>query len=417
MIKKKIRMDEAGTPEVPVLKASSRVDWMMIPDDMDYMQEKMVKTPEGYLKGKAIVTNVGVFPYKQADGSVINELRPPEEVFHPDSIASLCMQPIVNNHPTELVNAENIQKYQVGHLGDNVLRDAYHLAVPVVITDAKSVEDAQGGKQALSCGYTVDIEQKSGNWLGVPYQAIQRNIRYNHVALVDQARAGDAACLKMDQAIGTEVFNLNKKKINLEDSMKKVKIDGVEYEAEAKVIETLTKADSRIDELTKQSEKDKTENLATIQTLQGKLDSAIEAGEKLKKDMADLEAKGPTSIDEAVNAKLALMDSARKVGVEVKADMKDEDIRKAVIVKAFPKAVEKLDKADPAYISARFDAAVEMLVTDEENRVDNRAATGDLIHAGETNNDSGEVVVDSATSRQKMIDEMKNRSKPASENK
>lgn len=410
MIKKKIRMDEATVSEVPAItiKPGSRIDMMGLDLCDDYMQSKMVKTPEGFLKGRAIVTNVGVFKYTNADGTVVNELRPPEEVFHQDSIASLCMLPITNNHPMELVDSENIKKYQIGHLGDGVCRDAYHLSAPVVITDADAVSQSENGKIALSCGYTVDVEPKSGVWMGVAYDAIQRNIRYNHLALVDRARAGDAAKLKMDSAhaVCLDVFDMKpeNEKSNMEDPMKKVKIDGVEYEAEAKVIETLTKADSRIDEMTKQSEKDKADHATALQALQGKLDSAVENCEKLKKDVADLQAKEPTSINDAVNAKLALLDSARSVGVEVKADMSDEDIRKAVIVKAFPKAVEKMDKADPAYIAARFDAALELLATEDKNRADNRQQAADLVNGTEVIWDTAEVNSDDA--RAKMIKNM-----------
>lgn len=35
---------------------------------------------------------------------------------------------------------------------------------------------------------------------GLHYDVIQRNIRGNHVALVDKGRAGETACLRMDSA-------------------------------------------------------------------------------------------------------------------------------------------------------------------------------------------------------------------------
>jgi hypothetical protein len=60
---------------------------------------KFEVTPEGFLRIPAAVTRVGVFNYKQPDGSVIRELRLPEEVFNPDSLSSLKSIPITNDHP------------------------------------------------------------------------------------------------------------------------------------------------------------------------------------------------------------------------------------------------------------------------------------------------------------------------------
>ena len=337
----------------------------------------------------------------------MRELRPPEEVFNPDSMNSLKMVPITNEHPRDLLDCENVKDHQVGHTGDNIKRDAYHLSVPLKVTDAKTVEDIQNGKQALSCGYSVDIDNTPGNWMGVPYDAIQRNIRYNHLAIVDNARAGDAARLKMDSAVCFDSYKSNQNLIQ-EDEMKVVKIDGVEYQAEAKVIETLTHLQSKLDESDKSRKEDADKAKTDVQTLQGKLDSAKEENEKLKKDMKDLSDSIPKQIEEGVKSKLILAETAKKAGVEIKADASDEDIRKEVILKAFPNSKDKLDKADPAYIQARFDAAVELLVKSEENRNDNTTDTADLIHK------DTEEVVDSDKARENMIEDMKNRSKPAS---
>ena len=71
--------------------ASSAVDRVMAPD---WMSEPFEKTPEGFLKGRAIITCTGVFPYKDATGNVRRELRLPEEVFHPDHLDSLKLKPI-----------------------------------------------------------------------------------------------------------------------------------------------------------------------------------------------------------------------------------------------------------------------------------------------------------------------------------
>jgi len=95
------------------------------------------KTDEGYLVGRAVATTIGVFPYLQADGSIRRELRSPEEVYNPDSLESLKLAEITNNHPTEAVTTDNVNKYGVGTVGENVVADTLHgfVSVPVAIKE------------------------------------------------------------------------------------------------------------------------------------------------------------------------------------------------------------------------------------------------------------------------------------------
>ena len=62
---------------------------------------KMIKTKEGYLRGEAVVSRAGVFKYRNVDGSVRGELRHPDNIFKIDSLETLKMIPITNDHPPE----------------------------------------------------------------------------------------------------------------------------------------------------------------------------------------------------------------------------------------------------------------------------------------------------------------------------
>ena len=217
---------------VDLIRLQNRVDYMPFSDDGpegSYMVEKMVLTDEGYLKGRAIATNVGVFPYLLEDGSVQYELRPPEEVFHPDSVETLKQLVMTNDHPSVKVTAENSKELSVGFTGD-VRQDQYHLAPALTVTDKEAVEDVQAGKKALSCGYLLDLEMSSGNWMGVHYDAIQHNIRYNHLAIVPKGRAGDAAKMKLDSMDAVGIQKIEKSD-NRRSSMK-ITVDGIEYEVD-----------------------------------------------------------------------------------------------------------------------------------------------------------------------------------------
>ena len=72
----------------------------------------------------------------------------------------------------------------------------------------------------------------------------------------------------------------------------------------------------------------------------------------------------PGKIDAAVKSRLTLCGQAQKAGVEVRDDMSDMDIKKAVILKKFPTA--NLDGKDDSYIQSRFDCSCELIAADAE---------------------------------------------------
>lgn len=377
-----------------------------------YLTKTFTRTSEGFLKGRAIVTNVGVFTYMDGKGLSHTELRLPEEVFAPESVDTLKLKPITNDHPKEIVTVDNIKKYQVGNLGDNPgsevqaayanyendkRTDGYHLAVDMIITDGQAIDDILNGKQSLSCGYSCELEVAPPDsvWCGVKYDYIQRKIRYNHVAIVDTARAGDAAKIRMDSADAV-LINIIK-----EDTMelKKITLDSVEYQAEAPVLVALSKANEKADaagESIIKLTQEKSVVEAERDTLAEKVDGLSKELEAVKAEKMD-----QAVIDAAVNQKLSLMHSAEKAGVEVKADMAEVEIKKAVIMKVFPAA--KLDGKDDAYIQARFDAAVEDMEISSENDAEARKVTVDGVVPGKGKESE---VINADAARENMIARM-----------
>lgn len=356
-------------------KDQTRIDFMF----EEFMTDRFTETPEGFLTGRAVITNIGVFPYLTKDGTVIRELRSPEEVLNPDSLKSLQMSPLTNDHPNVEVNVDNIKQFQTGFIGDGLITDPYHISGPITITDKKAIEDVkEKGKRALSAGYTTDLVKKAGVWGGMAYDYVQTNIRYNHVAIVNRGRAGDDAVMKLDTVDGVhqieEVNSLNIEKTKVqgkEELMKTIKIDGVDRQAEGEVIEELHKVNKKNDELNTEVTGLKEGN----ETLQGKCDSLEDENKQLKADNEKLKELDPEKFDKAVKAKIDLISKAKSVGVEVKDGDSSLDIKKNVIMKAYPNTdglKEKLDEAGEAYIEARFDAAIELLdgvkTASEENK-------------------------------------------------
>jgi hypothetical protein len=152
----------------------------------------------GYLAIEGVATRTGVFIYDDPNGGPgdFREWRPPEHVFAPGSIQSLKFVPITNDHPDVLLDSSNTDQFQVGMVLD-AWRDGDLIRVRLLFTDAKTIQAIRDGKRELSCGYTAVVLERAGTTpQGERHDAIQTDILYNHLALVDAARAGPVACLQ-----------------------------------------------------------------------------------------------------------------------------------------------------------------------------------------------------------------------------
>lgn len=153
-------------------------------------------TEEGYLVDTPIVTSTGIFEYTNHDGSTRRELRLPEEVFSPLSLASYEAKPVIITHDAGLVTKDNVAENEIGTILTKGFRDGENVRAKIVIHDTDEMKAS--GLKELSLGYNLDLDETPGSWNGQHYDAIQRNIRINHLALVREARAGEQARLNID---------------------------------------------------------------------------------------------------------------------------------------------------------------------------------------------------------------------------
>lgn len=332
--------------------------------------DKAVKLDNGFLRAPVFATRTGVFKYYRSDGSVLREYRPESEVFKNESMATLGGVPLTNRHPTKLVDSNNAKKYTVGHVSDVVERDGKFLKTSVIVTHQTVIDEIEKkGLREVSCGYIADLDFTPGvTEDGEEYDAIQTNIRYNHLAVVDRGRAGPEVRLRLDAegAICEDGLDLiNPKPNKREESMAKVMIDGVEHEVEAGVATAINSAlskareDGKKEAMKEEDEKNKkkTDALqAEIDEKQAKIDSLEEDNKKLKEDALDEEA-----IQKRVDARAALVAKATpllKEDAEI-SKMSDLDIKKAVICEKTTLDAEDEKLKSEAYVDARFDAIIE----------------------------------------------------------
>lgn len=158
------------------------------------------KTSDGYLTAFARVGRTGIQLYQGREIGQVGDdatkifrvYRAPEEVFAKDAMASAAHKPMTSDHPKKAVDAASWKKDAIGQMGDTVTRDGDFVRVPLVMMDAQAVSDWEAGKRELSLGYTCEIVMQDGvTDGGEAYDAVQRDIRINHLALVHKARGGD----------------------------------------------------------------------------------------------------------------------------------------------------------------------------------------------------------------------------------
>lgn len=118
--------------------------------------------------------------------------RPAEEVFSDAALASFEGKPVTNNHPPGLIGPDDVAVYEKGHAqvvrrGSGEWTD--YILADLHIHDRELIDAIQSGKREISCGYECDYEKEpDGTYT-------QRNIRGNHVAVVDRGRAGKRAAI------------------------------------------------------------------------------------------------------------------------------------------------------------------------------------------------------------------------------
>ena len=106
---------------------------------------------------KPVVTSVGIFEYKNADGSTRRELRLPENVFDPESLASYRGKPVILTHRAGAVDKNNVDREHIGTMLSEGIQDGDDVRVEIIIHDTDIIK--QTGLRELSLGYELDLER------------------------------------------------------------------------------------------------------------------------------------------------------------------------------------------------------------------------------------------------------------------
>ncbi|MGE8630439.1 DUF2213 domain-containing protein [Achromobacter denitrificans] len=143
------------------------------------------------------ITKVGVFPYlgreigaPDAD-RIYQVYRPQEELEKPETIASANLVPWIDEH--EFLGVEGTPAEKKGVQGTT--GESARFEYPYLRNSIRAYSDfmknlIDRGKVELSPSYRCRYEFSEGVFDGQRYDAIQRDIRFNHLASVEEGRTG-----------------------------------------------------------------------------------------------------------------------------------------------------------------------------------------------------------------------------------
>lgn len=323
------------------------------------LNSKRVYTDEGFLKVPAHVARSGVQTYLAyelgLDGDPMREVgvyRPAEEVFNPKSLATYKDADITDDHPDQFVDSVTYKDKSVGHVTSIGRKDNDHVLVDLIFKDKKSISKLEDGKVELSAGYTSEYVKKSGVFDGQPYEYIQTNIKINHVALVDLARAGH----------GAKVFDQKVESKNMLTLPNGATVEIKDANAAALIKSSFDTLQNKVKDAEETAEKEK-EKSAKAEA------EKDEANEKLEKEK---EKSSDSAIAKQVELRASYCDAAKAYVKDFNAVGKTNDAIKLETCKsAFPK--RDFTDRSAAYIDACFDQAIEQMADKQKQSKDQQA--------------------------------------------
>lgn len=322
-------------------------------------------TDEGFLKVPGRVARTGIQEYLARelglDGDpmrVVRVYRPEDEVFNDASLGTYDSSDVTNNHPHSLVTAATYKGVAVGVVRGPGRRDGDFVICDLIVKDQKTIDEIIGGKCELSAGYTAIYDETPGvTEDGQAYDYIQRDIKINHVAIVERARAGANARV-FDHNPGGNTMPV----FITTDSGRSV---DVADPANAQVV-----ADS-FDRLLKRAN-----------DAESRADKAQATADKAAEDLAEARK---ASNDEAINARVVLIGSAQAQARKIAGDSFTCDSLDVIEIKRAALAVKRPKMAwgdkSAGYVECAFDAEAEKEPDeddmDEEGKKKPKSATGD----------------------------------------
>lgn len=344
------------------------------------------------------------------DKATVRVYRPADEVFKREAIKSYAGVPITVGHPKDGVTADTWKALAVGEAGDDVVRDGEFVRVPLMLRDTAAIQAVERGTRELSMGYSADLSIEDGvSPAGEPYDAVMRNFKMNHVAIVDQARGGTELRIGdgAEKWGAAPIPTTDKETVTMSDALRTVVVDGLSVQTTDQGAQAIDKLQKAIADAATKAAATETAHKAALAAKDADLAKKDEEIGTLKADLKKAQdaAPKPADIDKLVADRATLVTTVKALDAKIEvAGKTDADLRKAAV--AAKLGDEMVKDASEAEIAGMFKA----LAKDVKAADPFAAAVKDGI---QTTGDADKVATDAYA---KMIADMQSAHRPAAAN-
>ena len=308
---------------------------------------KLEKDYNGYVfVNKRPISKVGVFEYlgssigAEDPDRIYKVYRPADELSNKETLDSFKLVPLIDDHEmlgTDATPAEN--KGVQGTTGEDIYFENDTLYGNLKVYSDVLNNLIENGKKDLSLGYKCKYKFETGSFNGQVYDAIQTELRGNHIALVENGRMGkevsvcDSAIITFDN---NDLITTGDKPI-MDEELKKM------------LSELTAKVDALSEKIKVEEVVEDTEEVVE-DTKEAEDKEVVEDTEAEEKKSLDMEEEKKKVAQDAMDAKIALKEefkSRDKLASEISKvvgsfDHLDMDLKEVVSY-----GLKKLDiKAD-----------------------------------------------------------------------
>lgn len=265
-----------------------------------------------------------------------------------DAAAGFSGAPITDDHPPEMLGLKNTKLFQKGHINGEVRVVDGVMLGDLIITDKRTIDNIQSGKDELSNGYFSQYSFEAGIAPdGQAFDCEQTHFRANHVAIVAKGRNG-AEC-RISDAIDKPPKEVKPMAI--------VTIKGVSYEASEQVVQAVGILQTNLDTAEKSLKEFDNVDARINSAVKTKVDEMQAVIDTQKTDIETLKKDVPTvaTLDKMAAERADLLTRAKAISPKLDFAGKTNDEICAAVVLTACDDLKDLEGRSAIYIQGRFD--------------------------------------------------------------
>ena len=320
------------------------------------------KTDRG-LVADAVVARTGIQLYNgdevgRPDMAIVRVWRSEDEVSNPASVMSYSHAPVTMDHPEQMVTQDNWKDLAKGEMGEDAKWEDGKLRIPLIVKDADAIASIEAGKRELSAGYSCDLDWTAGTTPnGQVFDAQQRNIRINHVAIVDRGRAG-VAKIGDTKPWGVSPVLKSATEAAMTDKLTTFVAFDEAHELTSDGVKLAKRYEKALDEAKTQAKDAADKAAKDIEAKDAEISKLTAAKDVLEKQAKDAKLS-PADLTKLMADRKVVVDKAVALGLDAKKseDMSEEEMKAEVVKK-------KMGDKAADYTADQMTVAFDMLQAD-----------------------------------------------------